>query len=61
MNDLDNKREAFEERAAIKEFDAGIPRKQAEKEALAESNIFTCLACYPRLCRCEGRNLECER
>lgn len=29
-------REAYEERAAIKEFDGGIPREQAEREAEAE-------------------------
>lgn len=29
-------REAFEERAAIKEFDGGMPRDQAEREAEAE-------------------------
>ena len=30
-------RDAFEERAAIKEFEAGQPRAQAEAEALAET------------------------
>jgi hypothetical protein len=29
-------RELYEERAAIKTWDAGMPKEQAEKEALAE-------------------------
>lgn len=32
LNELD--REQFEERAAILEFDAGIPRREAERRAL---------------------------
>lgn len=32
----DNRREAFEERAGILEFDAGIPREDAERRALIE-------------------------
>lgn len=31
-----DQREAFEERAAILEYDAGIPRRTAERQALAE-------------------------
>lgn len=31
-----DQREAFEERAAILEYDAGLPRRTAERRALAE-------------------------
>ena len=31
-----DQREAFEERAAIMEYDAGLPRRTAERRALAE-------------------------
>ena len=33
MNDDESKREWIEERAAIREFDAGMPRDEAEKAA----------------------------
>lgn len=33
-------REFFEERAAILEFDAGLPRDEAEREALAQTREF---------------------
>lgn len=31
-----DRREDFEERAAIREFDGGLPRERAEREAIAE-------------------------
>ena len=34
-----NKREAFEERAAILEFDAGMSRPEAEQEAMRQMGI----------------------
>ena len=34
-----DKREAFEERAAILEFDAGMDRTDAEKEAMRQMGI----------------------
>ena len=33
-------REFFEERAGILEFDAGLPRAEAEREALAQTREF---------------------
>lgn len=33
-------REFFEERAGILEFDAGLPRAKAEREALAQTREF---------------------
>ncbi len=35
----DDKREAYEERAAIIEFDAGMSREEAEKEAMRQLGI----------------------
>jgi len=35
----DDDREAYEERAAILEFDAGMDRSQAEKEAMRQLGI----------------------
>lgn len=36
---IDDEREAYEERAAILEFDAGMSRKEAEKEAMRQLGI----------------------
>ena len=35
----DDDREAYEERAAILEFDAGMSRDEAEKEAMRQAGI----------------------
>lgn len=35
-------REHFEERAAIREFDGGLPRRDAERAAMEETRLWLC-------------------